>query len=621
MSCSDPDSPCRISADCASGEVCTDGACGPGAPVPDAGDGRDTGDPGDADQGDLPPGECSSAPEPGAGEVIVNEVLAAVPAGDDGDANEDGLRHTSDDEFIELVNVTNRTLRVQGVTIRKALEDDPLTTVSTGCLDAGEGLVVFGGIEPGADWPEFAGALVEISEKSLRLTNGGGRIIVQAASGAVLHNEEYPAAENASVVRWPELTGTFTSHLEVSGRRFSPGTCTDGQRLASGCPEPPPPCPGAVGATATELVLNEVLSAVPSGPEGDANGDGAVSATRDEFIELVNIGAEPVLVEKYAIYKEDEERTRIKAACLQPGQPLVVFGGIGDGASLPDIPGAVVELSDKSFSLKKDGNLIRVVDPDDVEVIRVQLPPSDAESLTLQVQRDPTSTLIGHRRFGGVVFSPGVCPGGSALVDGCPDDVPMDVPDTGDVGDPDAGDTAPVVCEGGRAPVMGDLVINEVLANVPADLAGDANGDGVRDATNDEFVELHNLSGERLDLGGVSIRVGDAVRHSFSGCLEANESLVVFAGTDGMLPVVEGVQFLVSDRTFRLSNSGGTLTIVAADTVLDTVTWTNAPAASLVRDPELSLQSAFRPHNQLVEALFSPGTCADGRPLSGGCAQ
>jgi hypothetical protein len=619
--CSDPASPCRISADCADGEVCTDGACGPGAPVPDTGlPDADGGDPGDSDGG--PTGECADAPEPGPGELIINEVLAAVPSGDLGDANQDGVRHSTDDEFIELVNVSERRVRVQGVTLRKSAEEDPVTSIATGCLDPGEGLVIFGGIEDGAPWPVFAGALVEISEKSLRLTNGGGLLILETPSGTVLHDEEYPAAENASVVRWPELEGTFTGHNDVSRQRYSAGTCSDGQRLASGCPEPPPACPGAAMATATELVLNEVLSAVPSGPEGDANGDGEVSATRDEFVELVNIGAEPVLVENFAIYKEDEERTRLKAACLQPGQSLVVFAGIGDGKALPDIPGAIVELADKSFSFRKDGNLIRVVDPEDVEVIRVDLPPSDAQSLTREVQRDPGSALIGHARFGGVLFSPGLCPGGAGLASGCPDDMPMDIPDAGDTGGDtmDAGDTT-VVCEGGRAVVEGDLVINEVLANVPAGDPGDANEDGVRDATDDEFVEIHNLSGARLDLAGVSILVGETVKHSFSGCLEPDQTLVVFAGSDGALPVREGVVFLVSDRTFRMSNGGGTLTLVAADTPLDTITWTDAPAASLQRDPELSAQGVFRPHTELVANLFSPGTCANGLALSSGCSE
>ena len=276
-------------------------------------------------------------------------------------------------------------------------------------------------------------------------------------------------------------------------------------------------------------------------------------------------------------------------------------------------------MSDKSFGFRKEGNLVRVVDAADVEVISADLPPSDAESLTRAVQLDSASEFVGHLRFGGGPFSPGTCPGGSALVDECPDDFVRE--DAGDVGDTsDVGDDIVTGCDGGRPVLAGDLVGNEVLVNVPSGEEGDANMDGVRDATDDEFVEIHNLSGERLDLAAVSIRVNDAERHSFTGCLEAGESIVVFAGTQGGLPSLPGVQFLVSDRTFRLSNGGGTLSLFAGEAVVDTITWASSPAASLLRRPELSLNGDFAPHNDGRSALFSPGTCADGAPLSTGCA-
>jgi hypothetical protein len=38
--------------------------------------------------------------------VVINEILADPPTGDTGDANRDGTRHTSEDEFIELLNIT-----------------------------------------------------------------------------------------------------------------------------------------------------------------------------------------------------------------------------------------------------------------------------------------------------------------------------------------------------------------------------------------------------------------------------------------------------------------------------------------------------------------------------------
>ena len=46
------------------------------------------------------------------------------------------------------------------------------------------------------------------------------------------------------------------------------------------------------------------------------------------------------------------------------------------------------------------------------------------------------------------------------------------------------------------------IVINEILADPAADLAGDANGDGVRGTYDDEFVEIVNSSAGSIDLSG-----------------------------------------------------------------------------------------------------------------------
>ncbi len=48
-------------------------------------------------------------------------------------------------------------------------------------------------------------------------------------------------------------------------------------------------------------------------------------------------------------------------------------------------------------------------------------------------------------------------------------------------------------------------VITEVLFNVPNDASGDADGDGERDATGDEFVELMNPHARAINLRGYTI--------------------------------------------------------------------------------------------------------------------
>jgi len=50
-----------------------------------------------------------------------------------------------------------------------------------------------------------------------------------------------------------------------------------------------------------------------------------------------------------------------------------------------------------------------------------------------------------------------------------------------------------------------DVIITEIMFDVPRDMAGDANGDGLRGSHSDEFVELYNRSDTTIDLGGYQI--------------------------------------------------------------------------------------------------------------------
>src|SRR5690606_40151137 len=46
------------------------------------------------------------------------------------------------------------------------------------------------------------------------------------------------------------------------------------------------------------------------------------------------------------------------------------------------------------------------------------------------------------------------------------------------------------------------LIINEIHADPAGDITGDANGDGVRDANADEFIEFVNIGSTPLDISG-----------------------------------------------------------------------------------------------------------------------
>ena len=118
-------------------------------------------------------------------------------------------------------------------------------------------------------------------------------------------------------------------------------------------------------------------------------------------------------------------------------------------------------------------------------------------------------------------------------------------------------------CDDIPAPTGPTLAISEVLADPADGLEGDANGDGTRSATQDEFVEIHNLTNEAIELEGFSLSDNVMSRFTFplGARIEANSYVVVFGGGDAAdftgLPEV-GVY---SAKGLALNNTGDTVTL------------------------------------------------------------
>jgi hypothetical protein len=178
-------------------------------------------------------------------------------------------------------------------------------------------------------------------------------------------------------------------------------------------------------------------------------------------------------------------------------------------------------------------------------------------------------------------------------------------------------------CPEGRPPNGGELVINEILVAVPTGPTGDANGDGRRDAFEDEFVEVVNRTDRRLDLSGVALtKDGDVKMTIGEICLEGGAGLVVFGGgeTSTLERSENNTKFRVSETRFGFPNSGGTFAMLRADGAeLGSVTWSEPPSESLTLAPQLD-GSTHYPHSEVADGRkMSPGRCADGRPLGSGC--
>ena len=168
--------------------------------------------------------------------LLINEILTDPPGSLDtdpvGDVNNDGVRSSEQDEFIEIVNISESSIDLSGwnltdeIGIRHTFPEDT-------SLDAGAAIVVFGGGTPSG---VFGGAEVQIaSQGNLGWSNGGDTASI-VAGGAVITSISYDGTiggSNSAFSRNPDLSGvagsteTFELVSNILGPNadpYTPGT-------------------------------------------------------------------------------------------------------------------------------------------------------------------------------------------------------------------------------------------------------------------------------------------------------------------------------------------------------------------------------------------------------------
>jgi len=186
------------------------------------------------DNGNGVPDECE-------GEVFTINEIHADPAADiSGDANADGVRDGSEDEFIEIVNMTSSDVFMGGwqihdaVGLRHEIAGD--VVLGPGCV-----LVVFGGGEPAGFGSDFGGATIEVASTGyLGFNNSGDTASLFDAGGGLVTEMVYGSegGDNQSLTRSPDVFGTtFYKHSTVAldGALFSPGTMIEGDSFGGDC--------------------------------------------------------------------------------------------------------------------------------------------------------------------------------------------------------------------------------------------------------------------------------------------------------------------------------------------------------------------------------------------------
>ncbi len=115
--------------------------------------------------------------------------------------------------------------------------------------------------------------------------------------------------------------------------------------------------------SATNLVINEIHADPESSLLGDANNDGTRASQDDEFVEIVNTGAESICLSGWTLGDSSNKKRHIfpLGTKLESGQAIVIFGG---GIPTGNFGGAIVQWAahDGLLNLNNSGDGVRLYD-------------------------------------------------------------------------------------------------------------------------------------------------------------------------------------------------------------------------------------------------------------------
>ena len=155
------------------------------------------------------------------------------------------------------------------------------------------------------------------------------------------------------------------------------------------------------------------------------------------------------------------------------------------------------------------------------------------------------------------------------------------------------------------------LAFNEVYASPSTEDYGDANGDGVRDATDDEFVEILNTGAADADLAGWTLADGVMSRHVFATgtVLAPGGALVVFGGGAPQLAAGTALVQTASTGGLGLNNRGDAVRLLDPDgnvAVEMSYGAEGGDGLAMVRETDADPEALW------IVAVPTPGTRSDG---------
>ena len=149
------------------------------------------------------------------------------------------------------------------------------------------------------------------------------------------------------------------------------------------------------------------------------------------------------------------------------------------------------------------------------------------------------------------------------------------------------------------------VILNEIMANEPGS------------NTAAEFVEIVNVGGTAIGIGGWTLSDGAGVKHTFAAgtTLGAGQAIVVFAGA-GAIPAGLTNAVAASTGTLALGNSGDSVILKNGTTTVTSYTYPSSlsgtDGVSMNRSPDASATGSWVLHTALVSATSSAGKRANG---------
>ena len=507
--------------------------------------------------------------------LVIWEVHPNPAWGDAGDTNGDGVRHTYQDEFVEVANQGKQPIDIGGhflgdddVPVEKLFRFPDNTVLDTQMV-----VVLFGG----GDVTVSERVFVDDGRIGDGLSNWSDTVQLLAPdSSTVVASMGYErSTRGVSYARNED--GNYLLHNEIYKEdSTSVGRLRPGDDPITANPIEPDSTTIPDGIAFSEILM------LPE--QVDANNDGVVDRDEDTFVELTNIGADTLDLSGWLLGDDDIVVSQFfpfpDRVVLLPGGYVTIFGG----GTPVGIPGTVLSAEGQiGNGLSSGGDVVHLIMPDGKTVAKsVRVPKATPDVSWLFSPNDPPEL---HPKIpSGHAMSPGTSPDGQEGTR--VDSTGIADRDTLDAFQPPEG-----------------LVISEVYPNPATGDAGDTNGDGGRHTYQDEFVEVANLGEQPVDISGYylgddDVPVEKLFRFPDNTVLDTQAVVVLFGGGD--MPVTKRI-FADDGRIGDgLANGGDTVQLLAPDgsTVVSSMTYENAPkGVSFARDDD----GNYLLHNEIYE--------------------